>query len=243
MEVESGTKMADKDAGKTVLSGCVGTSNLSTPETGEPLSSDTHDDVVNTTAQTGLALSDTQHHSSNINIASMDTLAMPTDQGSSEEVVLLAVNPVSSYTAPLAAEEPSSAAQPRAGEELPLILCSLSIDSLHCIASFLAPADWSNFGQANQATNRVCNQVFRRVRMHGFRCATEVVSAWVSSSYAAMTRIGTFFCWKSTNEFCLLLSAHYRNLDSTRMLENFLLSTPRREFPSTRTPWDTHTIR
>lgn len=77
---------------------------------------------------------------------------------------------------------PSLPASPRhqAAEDLPLILCSLSIDSLHCIASFLSPVDWSNFGQANHATNRVCNQVFRRVRMHGFRCATEVVCAWVS---------------------------------------------------------------
>ena len=87
----------------------------------------------------------------------------------------------SSETVPLGAEVPP-VVQPRTAEDLPLILCSLSIDSLHCIASFLAPTDWSNFGQANHATNRVCNQVFRRVRMHGFRCATEVISAWVRFS-------------------------------------------------------------
>ena len=60
----------------------------------------------------------------------------------------------------------------------PLILYSLSIDSFHCVASFLAPTDWASFGLASKGTNRVVNQVFRRVRMHGFRCATEVVAAW-----------------------------------------------------------------
>lgn len=72
-------------------------------------------------------------------------------------------------------------------ETLPLILCSLSIDSLHCIASFLAPKDWSNFGQASKSTRRVGDQVFHRVRIHGFRCATEVISAWVSLKSNAST--------------------------------------------------------
>ncbi len=61
-----------------------------------------------------------------------------------------------------------------------LVLSALPIDSLHSIASFLRPIEWKNFGQCNKATNKICREIFRRVRMHGFRCATEVVTAWVS---------------------------------------------------------------
>ena len=65
-------------------------------------------------------------------------------------------------------------------EIVPLILLSLPIDALHCIASFVTTGDWASFGQTSLGANRVCREVFRRVRMHGFRCATEVVTAWVS---------------------------------------------------------------
>lgn len=61
-----------------------------------------------------------------------------------------------------------------------MVLTSLPIDSLHSIASFLTPMEWKSFGQCNKATNKVGREIFRRVRMHGFRCATEVVIAWVS---------------------------------------------------------------
>ena len=60
-----------------------------------------------------------------------------------------------------------------------MIVSSLPIDSLHNIASFLVPIDWKTFGKCNKATNKICKEIFRRVRMHGFRCATEVITAWV----------------------------------------------------------------
>ena len=59
-------------------------------------------------------------------------------------------------------------------------LSSLPNDSLHSIASFLTPKEWSNFSKCNKSTNKICRDVFRRVRLHGFKCATEVVTAWVS---------------------------------------------------------------
>ena len=62
-----------------------------------------------------------------------------------------------------------------------MVLTSLPIDSLHSIASFLTPMEWKSFGQCNKATNKIGREIFRRVRMHGFRCATEVVIAWVSN--------------------------------------------------------------
>jgi hypothetical protein len=64
-------------------------------------------------------------------------------------------------------------------------LMSLPIDSLHCIASFLTPLEWAQYGQTCTAASKICREIFRRVRMHGFKCATEVISAWVSQSLRA----------------------------------------------------------
>ena len=62
-------------------------------------------------------------------------------------------------------------------------IVSLPIDSLHTIASFLSPLEWASFGGVSKGSRRICKEIFRRVRMHGFRCATEVVTAWVSSNW------------------------------------------------------------
>lgn len=56
---------------------------------------------------------------------------------------------------------------------------SLPLDSLHCIASFLSPAEWCNgFGLVNKSVHTHCSEIVRRVRMHAFKCATEIVCAW-----------------------------------------------------------------
>lgn len=60
-------------------------------------------------------------------------------------------------------------------------LLTLPLDSLHCVASFLSPVDWSNLGQTGRSASNASREIFRRVRMHGFRCATEIVTAWVRS--------------------------------------------------------------
>ena len=73
-----------------------------------------------------------------------------------------------------------------------LFLSSLPIDSLHSIASFLKPIEWKNFGQCNKSTNKISREIFRRVRMHGFRCATEVVTAWVRYSFTALCALFYF---------------------------------------------------
>lgn len=56
---------------------------------------------------------------------------------------------------------------------------SLPLDSLHSVASFLTPSEWCNgFGLANKTLHSHCRAIVRRVRMHAFKCATEVVCAW-----------------------------------------------------------------
>jgi hypothetical protein len=67
-------------------------------------------------------------------------------------------------------------------EEPSLKLLALPVDSLHCIASFLPAVDWANFGLTTTSASPICRDVFTKVRVHGFRCATEIVTAWVSQS-------------------------------------------------------------
>lgn len=62
------------------------------------------------------------------------------------------------------------------------LLLGLPADSLHAMASFLTPNEFCNFALCSQSSARICREIFRRVRMHAFRCATEVVTAWVSKS-------------------------------------------------------------
>jgi hypothetical protein len=63
---------------------------------------------------------------------------------------------------------------------LKLQLLSLPLDSLHTIASFLNVQDWATFGLVCRDASLTCRDVLRKVKMHAFHCAVEVVSAWVS---------------------------------------------------------------
>lgn len=58
-------------------------------------------------------------------------------------------------------------------------ILSLPIDSLHCVASFLTPDEWCNgFGLTGKMSALHAREIVRRVRLHGFKCATEVVTAF-----------------------------------------------------------------
>lgn len=83
--------------------------------------------------------------------------------------------------------------------EEPLSIISLPNDSLHSIASFLSPVEWANFGLCDKKTNAICLNVFRRVRMHGFRCATEVITAWVRFYIATISFPFLSFCLTSSS--------------------------------------------
>jgi hypothetical protein len=86
------------------------------------------------------------------------------------------VSPAEHSTDPIAAtneaEQPKIALAPR-----PYILF-MTQDSLHSIASFLTPFEWCSFGQTSKSASKLCNETTRHVRLHGFRCAQEVVTAW-----------------------------------------------------------------
>ena len=69
-------------------------------------------------------------------------------------------------------------AQPQSKPAASLLL-GLPVDPLHCIAGFLTCSEWDNFGKTSHAANRACREIFKRVKLHGFRCAAEVIAAWV----------------------------------------------------------------
>lgn len=60
------------------------------------------------------------------------------------------------------------------------ILLQIPADALHSIASFLSPAEWKAISSTSRTSRAACQSVYTRVRLHGFRCATEVATAWVS---------------------------------------------------------------
>jgi hypothetical protein len=72
-------------------------------------------------------------------------------------------------------------------------LLSLPIDSLHWIASFLTPTEWGSVGETGRAANRVYREIVRRVRMHGFRCATEIVTAWKLGHHADARELSALY--------------------------------------------------
>ena len=59
---------------------------------------------------------------------------------------------------------------------------SLPSDVLHAIATFTTVDEWRNFGIINRDASLTCREVFRKVKMHSFNCAIEVVTTWVSAN-------------------------------------------------------------
>lgn len=91
-------------------------------------------------------------------------------------------------------------------------LLALPVDSLHCIGSFLTPKDWSSFGLANRGAGRACRDVFRRVRMHGFRCATEVVASWTRGEHADARELSALYIRSGVPIYPLSLGHSYHTL-------------------------------
>lgn len=81
-----------------------------------------------------------------------------------------------------------------------IVLLGLPSDALHAITSFLSPEDCCNFGVCSSGASKVLREVLRKVRMHGFRCATEVVTAWVSAfDQHSLSFVHSFAALSSTN--------------------------------------------
>lgn len=63
-------------------------------------------------------------------------------------------------------------------EKSPLLFTSVPLDALHSIAGFLSAKEWLNVGLVSKDALIACREVMNKVRMHGFKCAVEVVSSW-----------------------------------------------------------------
>lgn len=97
-------------------------------------------------------------------------------------------------------------------DTIPILLLSLPVDSLHCIASFLPPQDWSAMSQTGRGASRACREVFRRVRMHGFRCATEAVTAWMFGQHADARELTALYIKSGVPIYPLSLGHSYHTL-------------------------------
>jgi len=58
---------------------------------------------------------------------------------------------------------------------------------------FLSPVEWQATSCASRSSNSACQSVFSRVRMHGFRCATEVASAWAIGEKADAKELAALY--------------------------------------------------
>lgn len=105
-----------------------------------------------------------------------------------------------------------------------VLLLGLPVDALHSIASFLTPTEWSCFSQCSKGAARACREVFRRVRMHGFRCATEVVTAMVCIQCDLLSIRPFLFC-------SLIMCSTIVQFETYRKLTN--LQMPRSYAPCT----------
>mmetsp|Transcript_7234 Transcript_7234/g.10589 ORF Transcript_7234/g.10589 Transcript_7234/m.10589 type:complete len:1067 (-) Transcript_7234:31-3231(-) len=72
-------------------------------------------------------------------------------------------------------------------------LLSLPSDSLHYVASFLTAPEWAKFGQTSSYATGICRDVFRKVQIHGFRCAAEVVTAWKMDQHADARELSALY--------------------------------------------------
>mmetsp|Transcript_25248 Transcript_25248/g.30517 ORF Transcript_25248/g.30517 Transcript_25248/m.30517 type:complete len:884 (+) Transcript_25248:485-3136(+) len=77
--------------------------------------------------------------------------------------------------------------------ETALLLLTLPCDAWHGIAGFLTAGEWNNVCVLSRGANRACRTVFRRVRMHGFRCATEVMAAWALGEHADARELAALY--------------------------------------------------
>ena len=119
------------------------------------------------------------------NTCKEDTESSPADDMNDKE----SANDPSSTPTSADKQQPE---QQKEEAETPHVL-SLPQDALHAIASFLTPTEWCEFGLMNQASLSVCREIVRRVRMHGFKCATEIATAWKLGHFADAKELASLY--------------------------------------------------
>ncbi len=80
----------------------------------------------------------------------------------------------------------------------PLLFSSVPLDALHSIAGYLTVAEWRNLSLVSREAHLVCREIFKKMKMHGFKCAVEVISAWVcfyKNISCTVLILCSFHCW------------------------------------------------
>jgi len=80
-----------------------------------------------------------------------------------------------------------------ATDQLTNNLFSLPFDTLHSVATFLHIGEWMNFGLVNRDAAAACRAVLRKVKMHAFYCAVEVLGSWSRGEYADAEELAALY--------------------------------------------------
>jgi hypothetical protein len=95
-----------------------------------------------------------------------------------------------------------------------LTLLTLPMDSLHNVASFLNTNEWCvEFSSTCSTACRIVREIVRRVRMHGFRCATEVITAWkIMQEHADARALAALYISSGVPIYPRVLGYSYRTI-------------------------------
>jgi len=77
--------------------------------------------------------------------------------------------------------------------DVSLTLFALPMDAIHCLCTFLEVKELTHFGLINRSAALSCREVIRRVKMHGFKCAVEVVTTWNRGQHADAKELAALY--------------------------------------------------
>jgi hypothetical protein len=121
----------------------------------------------------------------NISFANKETLGEVEETNKENKCILDFSKPSMEKTKTSKITAEANHSQFKSNEFSEYLLLGLPTDALHAVASFLTPKDFCYFGLCSSSAAKVVRDVVRKVRIHGFRCATEVVTSWVSTLTSA----------------------------------------------------------
>ena len=73
-------------------------------------------------------------------------------------------------------------------------LLTLPNDALHSVAAYLTPNDWRMLGQTCRLAKTTTKSVWKRVRMHGFHCAANLVTCIIMGELGDAKELTGLYC-------------------------------------------------
>ena len=73
-------------------------------------------------------------------------------------------------------------------------LVNLPNDALHNVSAFLTPSELRKLGQTCKSARKASRSVWKRVRMHGYHCAVNVVTAFLRNELSDAKELVALYC-------------------------------------------------